>query len=141
MKKLWIPVVALSVMLFCLVHAEAITLSLTPSSQSISPGETAYLDLVVSDLIQSGQQYYLGAYGLGIVYDDAFLTFDSIAFGDWLGFPDMDLGLGLDPDFPDDETDIYVDDLGAGTVELSVLSILYSDELTGFCSPPSSKSC
>jgi len=132
MKKLWLAAAVLLMMLFGLVQAEALTLSLTPSDQSIAPGETAYLDLVISEMNQPGQQYYLGAYSLDIVYEDSILAFDSIAFGDGLGVPDMDLGPGLDPDLWDAETDIYVDQTMAGTVGLSVVSFLWTDELAGF---------
>lgn len=108
--------------LFCSMalagQAMAVSLSLLPSSQTIQPGDTAYVDLDISGLTAGGPDS-LGAFALDITFDDNILAFDSVVFGNLLG----------DPDPLAFETDIYVDDSTPGLVYLDEVSWLLDWEL------------
>lgn len=65
------------------VSAYSATLSLVPSSQTIS-GTEAQLNLVVSELGDFTAPS-LGAFDVEIAYDDSILSLSSATFGTWLG--------------------------------------------------------
>lgn len=77
----------------------AVSFSLSPNFQYVTPGDTASVDLVVSGLDSSTA---LGGYDIDISYDSTILTFDSILFGD--------------PDFGD-----LVDSMSLGTYDDSTI--------------------
>jgi len=102
-------------------QAMAVTFSLTPATQDIIVGDSAFLDLNVSGL-NAGDPDSLGAFALDITYDSAVLAFGSVTFGPYLGTPN-----GPDPFFP--EPDAYYDDSVSGVVYLDEISLLFDDEL------------
>ena len=106
--------------LFCSMalagQAMAVSLSLLPSSQTIQPGDTAYVDLDISGLTAGGPNS-LGAFLLDITFDDNILAFDSVVFGDLLGDPSLF------------EADTFFDDSTPGVVHLDEVSWLFAWEL------------
>ena len=62
----------------------AVSLSFIPSSQTINRSHAATVDLVISGLTSGGPPS-LGAYALDITYNSAILSFNSVAFGNYLG--------------------------------------------------------
>ena len=96
--------------------ALAITLSLEPASQTIFTGDTATVDVKISDLGDLAPDS-LGAFDLDITYDDSIVTFASIDFGTHLG----------DPSFFEAFT--IVGTTAAGVVDFAEVSLLFDFEL------------
>lgn len=105
--------------------ALAVTLSLEPGSQVILPSETTTVKLNIAGLGPFAAPS-LGAFGVEVIFDETILSFDSVTFGDRLGIPDGDYGVGIDPPF---ETDIFVDSSLPGVVLLDEVSFLFDFEL------------
>jgi hypothetical protein len=88
MKRLLFLCIVLCSLVF-VGQSWALSLTLSPSSQTIHPGQSATVDLVISGLTSGGPPS-LGAFSLYITYDPAVLSFNSVIFGNFLG----DLSLG-----------------------------------------------
>ena len=103
--------------LFC-GDALAVTLALKPLSQTIDPslGEKAIVGLEISGLAENGPPT-LGAFGVEITFSQSILSFDSVAYGFFLGNPTKA-----------SETDI-VTTTGPGTVFLDEFSFLSAGQL------------
>ena len=73
--------------LFC-TEAQAVTLTLKPLSQTIDPalGEKAIVGLQISGLAENGPPT-LGAFGVEITFSQSILSFESAAYGAFLGDP------------------------------------------------------
>lgn len=78
MKKT-IGVLFFLVLFLSTTQALAMTFSLSPSTQDIILGDSAFLDLNVSGLTDGGPDS-LGGYNLGIIFDDAVLAFTAVTF-------------------------------------------------------------
>lgn len=90
MRKLWIGWILVQVLLVGAATAVgAASLSFAPGSQSVSPGSTASVDLVISGLADSGAPS-LGAFDLVVSFDASLLSLQSVVFGSGLG--DSSLG-------------------------------------------------
>ena len=75
----------------------ALILSVNPSSQSVSLGDQATVDVILSGL-EDGQDEILSAYDLSVSFDDAILSYASGTFYD-LAAITGDGGLSPAPDF------------------------------------------
>jgi len=105
-------------------QAGAVTLSLTPASQTAANNDTVFLDLVVSGLGNFAPDS-LGDFDVDIGYDTAVLSFQSYSLGALLG----DVGLG-------EALDVSLGDT-FGSVNIAELSLLEPDLATCFfCVPP-----
>ena len=102
-------------MALCLTpySATAITIGFSPASQTVGPGDTLWVDVVISDL--GGE--IVSAYDLDVTYDASVLSATGISFGQMLGdeswwevFNDADLSV-------------------AGLVDFAQLSLLSDAEL------------
>jgi len=113
--------------------ASAITLSISPGSQTIGISDTVDIAVVISGL-GDFMADSLGTYDLNISYDSTVLTFQSATFGDSTLGDQLDLfGLGsITADIPgSDVVEVYevsldspsdLDSLQPGTFELVTLS-------------------
>ncbi len=99
-------------------QAGAVTLSLSPASQTAANNDTVFLDLVVSGLGNFAPDS-LGAFDVDIGYDTTVLSFQSYSLGALLG----DDGLG-------EALDVSLGDL-FGSVNIAELSLLDADPLSG----------
>ncbi len=117
MKKFLVLATLLYFSTLSVGRVDAISLSLDPVSQAILPGGTAAVDLSISGLAAGGAPS-LGAFRVEVTFDPSILTFDSVAFGGFLGFP-------TDPF----ETDVFVDTTLPGAVLLDEFSFLFDFEL------------
>lgn len=97
--------------------AWAITLTLTPASQTINPGDTIAVDLTVGGLGNFAPES-LGAFLVEVTFDPSVLTFNSETYGSLLG----------DTDPLAFETDILTT-VGVGSVSLDEFSFLFDFEL------------
>lgn len=106
-------------------NAYAVTLSLQPASQTASPTDTVFLDLVIDGLGNFAPDS-LGAFDLDISYDPGALSFNGYTLGSLLG----------DPAFGE-AIDYSLGDVGGGVINLAEVSLLESDSATCiFCFPP-----
>lgn len=107
--------------LFCSLviagQALALTISLSPTPQTIYPGGTVNFSLDVADLGAYAEPS-LGAFWLDITFDNSILAFNSVVFGPYLGDP-------LDPSL----TGVIVDTSFPGVVNLWEMSFLSDSEL------------
>lgn len=98
--------------LFGALPSYALTISLTPTSQTVAVGQTIQFDLMVSGL-GSGVAPSLATYDVDISFDPGILAFTGAAFGDTVLGNQLDLfGFGS----------ISVATSGVGTVNLFELS-------------------
>ncbi|ABG41269.1 PEP motif putative anchor-like protein [Paraglaciecola sp. T6c] len=67
--------------------ANAAVITMTPSSQTIELGETANVDVSISDF---ATDQYLGAYDFEVAFNDSILSVSNIVFGTELGFSFQD---------------------------------------------------
>jgi len=115
------PLLLCTSLLLSFSSAPAATIALQPASQSVLPGDTIVLDVVISNLASS----VVGDFDLDIGFDPALLTFDgyalSGALGDVSSAAALDFSLGL---------------TGPGSVNLAVVSLLPETTLQGIQSPP-----
>lgn len=100
-------------------QAGAVTLSLSPASQTAANSDTVFLDLVVSGLGNFAPAS-LGDFDVDIGYDTAVLSFQSYSLGVLLG--DVGLGEALDASLGDT----------FGSVNIAELSLLEPDLATCF---------
>lgn len=104
--------------------AQAATLNLVPSSNSLQVGESLSLDLVI-DGLGDHTAPSLGAFDVDVSYDPALLNLSSVAFGSALG--DIDLAEAL----------AGAGTPAPGTTNIWELSLLESDSSTcTLCIPP-----
>ena len=104
--------------------AQAASLSLVPSSNSLQVGESLSLDLVI-DGLGDHTAPSLGAFDVDVSYDPALLNLSSVSFGLALG--DINLGEALAGD----------DTPTPGTTNIWELSLLENDLATCLsCIPP-----
>jgi hypothetical protein len=96
----------------------------TQSMIGVVPGGIARVPLIIKELDPNSELPLIGAFDLEITYDANILAFDSVAFYDPLGDPDLDQGV-LSTSL---ETDIFVDD-SPGVLRLQELSWLFDSEL------------
>ena len=96
--------------------AQAVTLSFYPVTQPVAQGETATVDLNISDVVDLAPPS-LGAFLVEISFEESILSFDSVAYGPFLGDP-------ADPF----KTDI-VTTVGTGSVSFDEFSFLFDFEL------------
>lgn len=75
--------VAVVIGLLTIASAHAISLSITPTSQSVGLGDSASVDIVIADL---GAEI-VSAYDLDLLYDAAILDATDVVFGPHLGSP------------------------------------------------------
>lgn len=105
--------------LFCFLQAGqalAVSLSLDPAFQTITPGASAFLNLNVSGLTAGGPDS-LGAFSLNIDYNPSVLGFGSVSFGTLLGDPSLF------------EADAFFDASVSGFLHLDEVSFLFDFEL------------
>jgi hypothetical protein len=116
---------ALIIALFLLITpCYAVTISLNPAGQDINIGGTATVDLSISGL-GDGVAPSLGAYRIGITYDDTILDFTSFSFGALLGGPDWSF-----QEVDDFTTPGYIEFLEVSLLSDVELDALQSDEFT-----------
>jgi hypothetical protein len=118
MKKLLLIAALFSVLTLLSSNALALTLSLEPDLQSTIPGGGAALALNIAGL-DAGGPISLGAFDLGISFNDSILNFEYVFYSQNLGSPDP----------LDFETFIFTDDLSPGYVRLQEVSLLWPPEL------------
>ena len=109
MKKMLVSCLTLFVVSIIGTQAWATALSFQPSTSSINVEETLDIDIVISDLDGS----YVGAFDFDIVYDDAFLAFNTYSLTDNLG----DIS-------ENDAEDWSAGNLGSGAVNIAEISWL-----------------
>lgn len=97
-------------------HANAVTLSLLPTTQTAGPGDTISLDLTIAGLGDFAPDS-LGAFDVDILYDTTALTFDNYTLGSFLG-----------DEFSGEVLDLSLGDLG-GFINVAELSLLLPSEL------------
>jgi hypothetical protein len=123
MKKLYLFSV---VVLFACGMASssfALTLGLSPSSQTILPGASTSVDITISGL-GDGSGPSLGVFDLDVTFDDSIIGFNSATYGDPVLGDQLDLfGFGSWT-----ETDAST----AGTVNMFELSFDWVDDLNDF---------
>lgn len=111
MKKVGITGAGLALCLgLSVASANAVTIDLFPASQTVTPGASADVDVVISGL-GSFSAPSLGGFDLDLSFDDSVLSFAGVVFGDYLGDVsafEATAGSGLVPG-------------GVGLVELSFL--------------------
>jgi len=117
MKNLVLIFLSLCSLAFFSGRGLAATISLTPTTQDMSIGSTASVDLNISGL-GNFTDPSLGAFFTEITFDDSILSFDSVTYGSFLG----------DTDPSSFETDI-VTIVGPGFVSLDEFSFLFDFEL------------
>lgn len=105
-------------------QALAVSISLNPTSQTTVLSGTAIFSLDITGLTLGGPDS-LGAFALDISFNENILAFDSVAFGPFLGNPDLDQGWGS----TSFESDIFVDTFTPGAVYLDEVSWLFDWEL------------
>lgn len=97
--------------------SRAVTIDFVPAAQSVSPGGTAQVDIVVGGL-GDGVAPSLGSFDIDVGFDAGVLSLASVALGGDLGDPasilETDAGSGL---------------LGAGLLDVFVISFLFDFEL------------
>lgn len=120
MKKAFVAVVLCCAVTLMAVPARAVTLSLTPASQIVDPGTTAFVGLLVSGLPAGTPPSSLGAFSLDVAFDSTVLTpkLTGPPFLSFLGNPTNAL-----------ETNIVVDTSVSGKLHLEELSLLPTETL------------
>jgi hypothetical protein len=123
MKKLYLFGVV--VLFVCGVASSsfALTLGLSPSSQTILPGASTSVDITISGL-GDGFAPSLGVFDLDVTFDDTILGFNSVTYGDPVLGDQLDLfGFGSWT-----ETDAST----AGSVNMFELSFDFAADLNDF---------
>jgi hypothetical protein len=108
------------VLSFLTVPAHAITISVLPASQTVSPGDTVTLQLFISNL--GGQ--IVGDFDLNIGFDSSLLTFNSYTLGGSLGA------------IPAQAFDFSLGEIGPGSLNLAEVSTLSGAALDALQSDP-----
>lgn len=90
MKKILRMALATVSLLVATLPSYALTISLTPTSQTVDVGQTLQFDLVVTGL-GSGAAPSLGTYDLDISFDPGILNFSGAVFGDAMQGNQLDL--------------------------------------------------
>ncbi len=117
MKKRVVLFIILGTMWLLTSSAWAVTLTLSPASQTINPGDLITVDLTVGGLGNFAPDS-LGAFLVEVTFDPSVLTFNSETYGSLLG----------DTDPFAFETDI-ITTVGVGSVSLDEFSFLFDFEL------------
>jgi hypothetical protein len=86
MNRVWIAVLVVVVVVLFGARAQAVTLTLEPASPTIAVGQSVDVDLTISGLGDLAPPS-LGAFSVEITFGDSILTFDSAAYGSFLGDP------------------------------------------------------
>lgn len=108
-----------AVLLGCLaLNAQAVVLSLSPSTQNVSPGDAVSVDLSISGL-GTGASPSLGTFDVTVGFDTSVLSFVDAVFTDSLG------SLAFFEAFA-----FFDDTVGPGLVELVNTSLLEADSAT-----------
>jgi hypothetical protein len=105
------------VLLFASNTSAATILTVVPSVNDASPGDSVTVDLVISGLVDGGADS-LGAFFTEILFDESIVDFDNVLYSEFLG--------SVDP-FAF-ETEVFTT-TGAGFVTLDVFSFLFDFEL------------
>lgn len=114
-----------SALLLAPLSSHAITISLNPTSQTVTSGSSFDVALTISGL-GNGVAPSLGAFDVDISFEQSILSFSSVTFSSFLG----DLSLF-------EATTSFDDFSTPGIVNLFELSLLEGDALTCvFCIPP-----
>lgn len=114
MKNTTITAIGTALCLLAPLPASAITIELSPSSQTVNIGSSTSVDLVISGL-GDGVAPSLGTFDLDVGFDPSILGFSGATFGDQLDL----FGLGSIQDVIP----------GVGTVNLFELSFDLADDL------------
>lgn len=80
---------AAGMLLFASLGANAVLISVAPSAQTVTAGESLFVDIVISDL-GAGLPPTLGGFDIDVMFDGSLLDLDSVVFGTGLDV----LGLG-----------------------------------------------
>lgn len=118
MKKL-ISMICGIILLGFVSQASAITLSLLPAVQTVAPGDTVSLDLVIDGLGDFAPDS-LGTFDIDIAFDSTALSFIGYSLGTFLG--DELFG---------EAWDLSLGDSGGGIINLAELSLLDADPSSG----------
>lgn len=124
-RLLAFPAICLALVLGMLVfspgHSYALSIGFAPSDQTVAPGSSVGVDLIISGVEDLFGTPSIGTFDLFISYDPSILGFVDLELGALLGEP---IGLYLDPD-PDLEAyDIFSGPGMTGELFIAELSLL-----------------